>query len=163
MDAASGGSPHLPGSLRQFTNGTDLPSKDGQAVSLITTDADGWPHVALLSAGEVLTVSESQVRLALWPTSTTTANLDRTGRGLMVHIADGGAYYIRLVGRRVPIEVPGALACFEMVTEKVTADLVGYAEVLTGITFRLKDPAKVIERWEKTLSKLAAMGSDPGG
>jgi hypothetical protein len=73
----------------------------------------------------------------------------------MVHIADGGAYYLRLAGRRLEGQVAG-LARFEMVTVGVAADRIGYAEVLAGITFRLRDPSTAVERWRRTLALLAS-------
>jgi hypothetical protein len=146
----------LPSSLRLLTNGIGIEGKDRDAMCLLTVDADGWSHVALLSVGEVLTTSTSSLRLALWPDSTTSSNLDRTGRGVILHVADGAAHYIRLVGGRVhDLDVEGVrLACFEMQAEKVISDRVGYAEVLSGITYRLINPTEVVERWRNTLDLL---------
>jgi hypothetical protein len=146
----------LPMSLRQLTDGTDLEHKDRDAMCLVTVGLDGWPHVALLSVGEVLTTSASGMRVALWPNSTTSANLHRSGQGLMVHVADGIAHYVRLAGRRMDdVEVSDSrLACFDLVAVKVIADRVGYADVLSGITYRLKHPGQVVERWRKTIDRL---------
>lgn len=147
----------LPKSLRQLTNGRDLETKDSDALCLVTVDASGWPHIALLSVGEVLSTSESSLRLALWPRSTTTSNLDRTGRALMIHIADGIAYYIRLAGHRIDDREgnDGGVACFDMQVSEVRGDEVAYAEVLSGIRYRLKDPPRVVERWRRVLARLA--------
>jgi hypothetical protein len=123
---------------------------------LVTVDADGWPHIALLSLGEVLSISESRMRLGLWPNTTTTANLTRFGRGLLMHVAEGAAYYVRLAGpahRRHQVR-RGQLVAFELEAVGVTVDQVGYADLLPGVTYRLKRPSQILERWRAPLDRI---------
>jgi hypothetical protein len=43
----------IPAAVADYLNGEDLLSKT-QALRLSTVDAEGWPHAALLSAGDML-------------------------------------------------------------------------------------------------------------
>src|SRR5437868_382048 len=72
--------PALPPELREFLDGQRLAAKTNDVIELLTVGEEGWPHVALLSVGEVLAASDTEVRLALWPDSQTTANVRRTSR-----------------------------------------------------------------------------------
>lgn len=146
----------FPRSLRAFTDGTNLEKKDRDALCLVTVDPDGWPHIALLSVGEVLSISETRLRLALWPSTSTTANLDRLGSGVLMHVAEGAAHHVRLAGRRIQdLESDGGhLAAFEMEAVGVKVDQVGYADLLSGVTYRLKRPSQVLERWRATVNRI---------
>src|SRR5258708_7689403 len=92
----------MPEAVLRALDGHDLPGHVGLTFPLLTVDASGWPHVALLSAGEVLAVGESELRLALWPGSETTANLTRDGRGTLMVIAGAAAFYLELEARPAP-------------------------------------------------------------
>src|SRR4051794_21230861 len=63
----------------RYLDGTDLLAKT-QAMRLSTVDPAGWPHAALLSAGDMVVLSSERIRFALFPQSTTVANLTRDGR-----------------------------------------------------------------------------------
>jgi hypothetical protein len=66
--------------LVQYLDGSKLNERVGEAIRITTVDEDGWPHAALLSVGEVLAVDARHIKFAIWPTSTTTKNIERTGR-----------------------------------------------------------------------------------
>ncbi len=59
------GTRQLPDALLRYLDGSDLLHKT-QALRLSTVDAAGWPHAALLSAGDVLAVSPQRLRFALF-------------------------------------------------------------------------------------------------
>jgi hypothetical protein len=145
----------LPAAVVALLDGDDLEARVGLTVELVTTGADGWPGVALLSAGEVLAMSDSQVRLALWPDSRTTANLTRTGRGVLAFVDGGAAFTVRLEASRRP-DLPGPLAAFDGRVAGVRRDEVGYARLTSGITFDLPDEPAVVARWSKTIESLRA-------
>jgi hypothetical protein len=148
----------LPDGLVSLLSGRDLARSEGLTILLVTTSQDGWPHVAMLSAGEVLATDPREVRLALWPGTATTANLSTTGRALMMLISGGASYYVRLSARRgkdLALEV-GPRAFFVAGIESVLEDRVGYAEITSAIGFRLKEPEKVVPAWQEAV---AAMGS----
>jgi hypothetical protein len=48
----------------------------------------------------------------------------------------------------------GELARFRLGVEDVLEDAADYAELTSGITFRLRSPADVVPRWERTLAAL---------
>ncbi len=66
----------VPPEVARYLDGTDLLAKT-QALRLSTVDAAGWPHAALLSAGDMVNVPPGRIRFALFPQSTMTANLVR--------------------------------------------------------------------------------------
>jgi hypothetical protein len=150
---------HLPGAVEECLSGSDLAAGVGFTLQLLTTDEAGWPHCALLSVGEVVAVRD-RLRLALWPTSRTTANLTRDGRGVL-GFADGGAWYTARLQttRRADISAPSPLAVFDAAVIGMVKDEVPYATLRDGITFELTDPEPVLERWRATVDALRA-GTD---
>ena len=149
---------HLPAGLTELFSGGELETKEGETFVLVTVSEDGWPHVALLSVGEVFASSPREIRLALWPTSTTTRNLRRSGRATLAAVWRGTAYYVELDARpreRAPA-AHGSLAHFSASIRRVLADAVDYADLTTGIRFVLKDKAAVVKRWEETIRTLRA-------
>lgn len=138
----------LPGGLERHLDGRDLPARAGQAFRLTTVDADGWPRGAQLSAGEVLSVGPRAVMLCLWPSTATAGNLRRDGRCTLTVVHDGAVHEVRL--HAAPVGAPaagGAHAIFRARVESAEAHRAKYAEVTSGVTFRLADPGPAIERW----------------
>jgi hypothetical protein len=135
---------------------------DGFTLELISVDTDGWPHVALLSVGEVLALTGPHLRLALWPSSTTVANLQRTRKGTLATVADATAFRLKLqVISRGTLEGPaGPSAIFDARVVDVRADVAPYAVLESGIRFRLVDPDAVAARWAATQNWLVGLG-DP--
>lgn len=116
----------LPPALQRYLDGTDLRHKT-QALRLATVDAAGWPHAALLSAGEVLAVSPQRLRFALVARTTTAANLAREGRAVLTLVLDGGLCELRL--RVHPFAAGDApLALFEADVDEVRIHTAPYAE-----------------------------------
>ncbi len=152
----------LPDTLTSLLDGRDLPSREGLTLLLVTVGEDGWPHVAMLSAGEVLAASARELRLAMWPRSNSTANLTRTGQGTLMLVHDQASYYLRLKARRTrDLSVrDGARAFFVATLEDVLRDVVGYAVITGGPAFRLKEPDKVVPGWEETVAAMRRAESD---
>lgn len=151
----------IPDELVPLLDGRDLNGGEGLTFLLVTTAQDGWPHVAMLSVGEVLATTKREVRLALWPESGTTANLTDGRRALLVLIAGEASYHIRLAARRRDdLSLPGGGRAFFIATvEEVLKDVVGYADITSAIGFRLKEPDRVVPAWREAV---AAMRSAPG-
>jgi hypothetical protein len=103
----------------------------------------------------VLAVSDSEVRLALWPDSRATANLTRTGQGVLAFVDDGAAFTVRVEASRGP-DLPGPVAAFVGRVAGVRRDEVGYARLTSGITFDLPDAPSVLARWGETIEALRA-------
>ena len=154
-EVVPGAAPLLPAEIVAGLDGSDLAASVGLTFELLTVGADGWPGVALLSAGEVLALDGSTVRLALWPASRTTANLTRSGRGVLAFVHAGGAYSVRLeTCRGADLAPPASLAVFEGRVAAVRRDEVAYAHLRSGITFDLPDRAAVVARWRATVEEL---------
>jgi hypothetical protein len=138
----------------QLLDGHDLEGKVGIALELVTVAEHGVPHAALLSAGEVLAFGRDRVRLALWPTSQTTANLRSRPSALLTFVAAGGFYGIELsVQRYDGAELP-ELAFFDADVAAVDRDEVPYAQVTTGVSFTLPEADAVLQRWARTVAAL---------
>ncbi len=144
-------------------DGTGLEERVGEAFILTTTSAEGWPHIALLSAGEVVAVDDRELRIALWPNTAATRNLEENGKALLAIIGEHRCLYLRLLCRRGP-DIPsgsGRLAVFTCSIESAVEDEVGYALIIGGVTFEVTDSA-VIDRWRQTVGALrSAFGDVP--
>jgi len=142
-------------------DGSRLEQGEGDTLVLVTTDEEGWPHIALLSLGEVVAL-EREIRIALWPNTAATSNLTRAGRALLAIIGHQRCLYLRLAVRRGPdIHLGrGGLAAFAGTIERAVEDEVGYALITTGIRFDLKDKAETVERWTRTVDALRTAAFD---
>jgi hypothetical protein len=58
----------VPAEVARYLDGTDLLAKS-QALRLSTIDVAGWPHAALLSAGDMVAMPSGRLRFALFPQS----------------------------------------------------------------------------------------------
>jgi hypothetical protein len=146
----------VPASIRNLLNGEDLLSKT-QAVRISTVDADGWPHAAVLSAGEVLVLPNERIRFVIFPNSVTAANLVRDGRVTLTLSLGGGMCELRMRARKYndgTKDVP--LAFFEAGVEEVREHRAPYAEVTGGISFALSEPSAVLGRWQHQIAALRA-------
>jgi hypothetical protein len=147
---------NLPNDLAALLDGRDLQAGEGLTIQLLTVDEAGWPRVALLSVGEVLAVSDERLRLALWPASHTTANLARTGRGVLC-LVHAGVFLTVLIhaDRGIDLVDPIRRAVFEARINEVRGDEVSYAVLTNGITFDLPERDVVVARWQGTIGALA--------
>jgi len=149
-------SKNLPTALARYLDGADLLEKT-QALRLSTVDAAGWPHAALLSAGDMVAMPSERIRFVLFPQSVTTANLARDGRLTLTLSLDGGMCELKLRAHRlahVSSEVP--LAFFEAEVEAARNHVAPYAVVTQGITFELHEPQAVLPRWNRQIAALRA-------
>jgi hypothetical protein len=146
----------IPEGLTRYLDGADLLTKT-QALRLSTIDADGWPHAALLSAGDMVIMPSGHIRFALFPKSTVTSNLDREGRLTIALSLDGGICELRLRSRRLAHSTPDVpLAFFEAEVETVRQHVAPYAAVTGGVEFSLHDPQSVLPRWQRQIAALRA-------
>jgi hypothetical protein len=146
----------LPAPVADLVDGTEPAAKVGQTISLISIDQEGWPRLALLSIGEVYSQTGTDIRLGLHAGSGTTAALTGSGRALLNTVLGGVNYRIRVQVRRVDTE-PGPLAFFVGDVVGVDEDRVQYAELTSGITYRLNNEEAVVERWSRQLAQLQVL------
>jgi hypothetical protein len=133
-------------------DGTRLDSKIHVAAVLATVDEEGWPHLAFLSAGEVLAHDARRIAFVLWPTSRSAANVARDGRGVLHAVADGAVWETRL--RSQPRAEAHELAVFDAEVIDVRRHAAPYADVTGLIGFRLHDPAATLERWRRQIERM---------
>jgi hypothetical protein len=95
----------IPAAVAHYLNGEDLLSKT-QALRLSTIHAQGWPHAALVSAGDMLVLPAERVRFAVFAQSGTAANLARDGRLTLTLALAGGMCELRLRARRLQQTTP---------------------------------------------------------
>jgi hypothetical protein len=149
----------LPETVRSLLDGSALAEREGLTFLLLTNDEDHWPQVAMLSVGEVVAVAADVVHAGLWLHSGSSKNLTRTGQATLVLIAEGNGYYVRVRATRgadLDLGAEGRLAYFVLQVEDVQEDSADYAKLTSGVTFKLKDPAQVVPRWQHTVDALKA-------
>ncbi|MFC7391967.1 pyridoxamine 5'-phosphate oxidase family protein [Scopulibacillus cellulosilyticus] len=146
----------LPTNLYELLSGENLADKQHEAMMLLTMDESMWPHVAMISVGEIVALTPEKLRLSLWPGTTTTSNIIRTGKATFVVFFDGAAHYVQLSLKKLP-KLDKAKYQRERFTANVVSykgDTAKYADITSGIQIDLKDPASVIERWKETIEEL---------
>lgn len=144
----------LPAGARDLFNGSDLASKVGATAQLIAVADDGWPRVALLSAGEVL-VTDDTVMLTVYAASRTTGAARSSGRAVLLVVTDESIVRIALKLEELDAaQSLGGRTTFRGTVASVEQDRVAYARVTGGIGFELHDPEPVIERWEQQIELL---------
>jgi hypothetical protein len=148
----------IPEAIRPLFDGLKLEEREGLTFLLLTTTEDGWPHLAMLSVGELLAVGDRELRAALWRGSTAASNLARTGRATLALVHQATGYSMRCSARQgtdLPVE-HGRLAYFELQVEDALEDVAPYAVLTSGVAFRLNDPNEVLPRWRETVEALRA-------
>lgn len=143
--------------IQQLLDGFDVGTKVGLTVVLVTIRPDGWPNLALLSAGEVVVTSPTEVRLALWPSGTTTANLRLEPKCTLALVHRNAAHYVRCVAAPQPdlvMAMGPVRSRFHLRVEWYRVDVVGYATITSGITFELANERETLASWRETVSLL---------
>jgi hypothetical protein len=145
----------IPHEISVYLNGEDLATKN-VALQLSTVDLDGWPHAALLSAGEILVLPDGYIRIIIFPSSGTATNIARDGRSTLTMPLDGGMCEIRMRMRKLgESKAAGvALAIFEGHVQRIHKHLSRYADVESGLIFSLHEPEVVLARWYRQIAVL---------
>ncbi len=154
MTLSSWVSTTLPRSVVEAFSGNDLQQKVGLAYLLVTTDPDGTPHPCMLSAGEILAVDDTRIRVALWPATRTAANMARGSRTLLCFVADHSVLYIAGTPRSMPSA--GRLERFEIEVTSVNADVHEGMPVNTGIRFDVEGLSleQLVRMWSEQIDSL---------
>jgi hypothetical protein len=152
----------LPDHLCELLSGRSLADRMGQGILITTTDAEGWPHHALLSYGEVVAVDRRRIRLALYRGSRTSGNLRRNGKLTLCLIGPEMAYYVKTAAQEQqnPMQGFSELARFEATVKMVLADqtredIEPEARLTGGITFRFGRPVEeALRGWQAVVDGL---------
>lgn len=134
-----------------------LDDPDQAAFLLVSTDDDGAPRVAMVSAGELLVHGARTLRLALWPGTHTARNLLRGGAVLLGAVFPDSVTYVCAEPVRLAVPESAGLACFELTVTEVRADVHVGMPVTSGITFRAEEPdhARAVEDWRRQRALLS--------
>jgi hypothetical protein len=153
--------PVLTERLNGLLNGEHLDEQLNKVLLLVSVDEGGWPYVAMLSYLEVIAVDASNLRIAPWSNSTTTANLRRAGKATLVIVDEEMAYYVQTTARELGRELEGFSGMakinlqIESILEDKALDYEGAARVTTGIRFENPDmDATYIARGRRVLEAL---------
>lgn len=141
----------LPKAVRVFLNGKDLERKQRDAMLLSTVTSEGFPHVAMISAGELVAISSSRVKLLVWKGTTSAKNMIQNHKATVTLVVEGKAYYIKFwLKKEAPV-----LSGYELFTGEVAAvkeDHAKYAVLTSGIQFQLHDSKQVLSRWKQSIA-----------
>lgn len=140
----------------EFLNGKQLSDKQHEAMMLMTVGEDGWPHNAMISVGEIVALNCQELRIGLWPNTTTASNIIRTQKATLVMVCQGKVHYIRLSLKRLD-KTPDSHYVRERFSAQVVLareDVAKYAQIISGINIDLFNEKEVIERWEQTVKEM---------
>ena len=146
----------LDAELMEWLGGSDLEGKQHEAMQLLTVTDKQWPHLAMISVGEVIAMSPSSLRLALWQGTQTSMNMMETGKATLIAVHGQRLLHIRLEVRLLPalVDTIHPRDRYECNILHIRIDQAPYAEITSGITFQLKDQAGALVRWMATIEDL---------
>jgi hypothetical protein len=121
------------------------------AVPVCTVDAEGFPHPAMLSFGELAADDPRTLRAAVFGGSRTARHLRERGRMTLLFVEPGGTYYVkaRAAGGESPHPGVAGVAVFSLSVVAVLADAVDTtrepaAEITSGIRFTRAAPGTLL-------------------
>jgi hypothetical protein len=145
----------LPVEVVRDLDGDHLQESSDEVIQLLTVSEDGWPHAAQLSVGEVLAIGPNLLLVATWPKTHTAENLRRDGRLTLSLVFNGALLEIRArATSKVEHQTKLDLAVFQIKIESVIEHRSNYADVTTGVTFKLHDHERTFARWREQIAAL---------
>lgn len=146
----------IPDQVLDAFNGEQLESKVGLAYMLLTLDADLTPRPCMLSAGEILAVSDACLRFALWRGTRTSANLARGGPAVFCYVAPRTVFYLSGKAKKLGEAREAGAELFELVVENVDSDEHAGMPVTDTIRFEAESPPldEVLREWYARLEVL---------
>jgi hypothetical protein len=149
----------LPAAVVSGLDGAHLKERSSEAIRLATVDADGWPHAAQLSVGELLALNPTELLVAIWARSHTAQNLGRDGRLTLALVYDGALLEMRARATlEAEHETKQDLTVFRIKIVTINEHRAAYADVISGLTFQLHEPDKVLARWQEQINMLRKHG-----
>lgn len=149
----------------KLLDGHDPAAGIGLTLELLTVTAAGRPQVALLSVGEVLALTPTRWRMAVYRGTNTAGALARPGAPAMVTMVHGGAHYRHelSIERTWQVRVRDQdLLAVEARLDGIVVDVADYATLVSGLVYRLTAPqAAVVDRWIETINALRTEEAAP--
>ncbi len=132
----------LPDDLFDALWNEDVSAERGRAILILTADANGWPHPALLSFREVAARDRNTIRVATYAGSTTTRNMRENGKITLAFVDERMTYYVKGAAKEIPAHLAGAppgLATLDVKITQILRDFAGADEagayITSGVTF----------------------------
>ncbi len=132
----------LPPDLFDALWNEDVTTERGRAILIITTDANGWPHPALLSFREVGARDANTIRVITYNGSTTTRNMRDNGMITIAFVDERMTYYVKGTAKEIPPHLVGSSEYFATMDVQITQILKDFtgedeegAYITSGITF----------------------------
>lgn len=123
--------------LLKRLNGETMADKTGKAIVVVTVDAQGYAHPAMLSYFEVVAKDRSNLDLAIGKSSITARNLKRTGKITLLITDREVNFYIKGSAREIEesmAEVP-FMSLFRVTPDQLLEDQEPNAMITGGVTF----------------------------
>ena len=154
----------LPSDLLERLSGRNLEALAAKVVQIVTVDAQGWPHPALLSYFELVARDAAHIRCATYANSTTSGNMRRSGTVTFVIIDERIAYYVKARATELApaMKATDWNAAFDCRIEQVLADEVNEeyepgAYVASGVTYHNPQRANELERARAVVAELRTL------
>ena len=132
----------LPPDLFDALWNEDVTTERGRAILIITTDATGWPHPALLSFREVGARDPNTIRVVTYNGSTTTRNMRDNSMITIAFVDERMTYYVKGTAKEIPPHLVGSPEYFATMDVNITQILKDFtgedeagAYITSGITF----------------------------
>jgi hypothetical protein len=154
-------SSELPDDLYRRLAGEELEKHAGKVILVLTVDAEGWPHPALLSYLEVVARDRRSIRFATYAESGTSRNLRRNGILTLAVVDARVAYYVKGKVRELAPRLTSLphSSKMELRVEQVLSDeadpaVEGGGYLSSGMTYASPDPAGDLRRAREVLREL---------
>ncbi len=125
--------PALPADLLELLSQSDLTSRLGRALPLVTMDAQGRPHPMLCSYLEFLAMDPQTIRVVIGAGSRSARNLEERDVATLLIVEPECTVYVKCEAAGAPLS-EGALVRFALRVEEVLEDAPAEWEVGVRIT-----------------------------
>ncbi|MBV8084784.1 MAG: hypothetical protein JO247_08210 [Chloroflexi bacterium] len=142
----------LPAELAEDLNGRDVAARWSKIIPLVTVDDRGFPHFAVLTYGEIVAPSARELRLGLYPSSSTSRNIQARPNVSVLIVHGDTIYYVKGVARHTARE---GMARFDVAIDEVLVDSEPGARITAGLQFEMSQGKDAwLAQAEKTLAAL---------
>jgi len=142
----------LPKELAQDLDGRNVAAKWSRIIPLVSVDERGFPHFAVLTYGEIVAPSRAELRLGLYPNSSTTRNIQARPEVSLLIVHGDSIYYVKGTAQHTPLE---ALARFDVAIHQVLVDSEPGARITAGLQFEMSQGKDAwLAQAQKTLAAL---------